>query len=317
MTTLVPNLYRPGTSTPGPGLDTMGVRPLSGQAPPFSAGAPIPPASPSPRAPYPPKPPYPVNPTPVPKPPVDGYVPEKPPYPEPEAPIPPADPSPRAPYPPKPPVSEPGVPPKPPYPEPVDPTKPTQPPPGTAGSQPPGTPGSLGLDFMRQVTPDELVRNQLQGLLDSNSPYMTNARLRGQEFANSRGMLNSSLAAGTSQRSALEAALPIAQSDADVYRAANEGNFQSLNQLRQMRTAAQLEDWLSSESYNRDFNGRLAMLPITNSMDMMSYIQQRALEDPSVYTPEVISGINNFWNQNMFDVLGNYFNIGGGGPNGG
>lgn len=180
----------------------------------------------------------------------------------------------------------------------------------------PATPGSLGLDFMRQITPNELVANQLQGLLDSDSAYMNNARLRGQEFAASRGMLNSSIAAGASQRSALEAAMPIAQSDADAYRTANQGNFESLSQLRQMRTAADLDNWLSSESYNRDFNGRLAMMPIQGSMDMMSYIQQRALEDPSVYTPEVISGINNFWNQNMFDVLGNYFNIGGG-PNGG
>ncbi len=274
----------PGIPKPGLGLDTS-----TGMG-----GAPV-------------KPPYPVNP------------PAKPPYPV----NPPA----------KPPYPVPGVPPKPPYPENgALPTTPQPTPPGTA-TQPPGTapgapvtpgtgqpptgapptPGSLGLDFMRQVTPNELVANQLNSLLDQNGAYMRNARLRGQEQAANRGLLNSSVAAGASQRAALEAAAPIAQADAEVYRQANQGNFESLSQLRQMRTAADLENWLSSESYNREFNGNLAMLPIQSSMDMLAYIQQRAMEDPAVYTPDVISGMNNFFNYNMFDIMNSFFGTGDGG----
>jgi hypothetical protein len=193
---------------------------------------------------------------------------------------------------------------------PVDPTRPQQ-----AGTGTQAGAGALGLDFMRQVTPNELVANQLQGLLESNSPYMQNARQRGVEYAASRGGLNSSIAAGASQRAAIEAGMPIAQSDAGVYRDANQGNFESLSQLRQMRVAGELENWLSSETYNRDFNGRLAMIPINSGADMLQYITQRALEDPAVYTPDVISGFNNFFNLNMQNMFRNFFS--GGKPSGG
>jgi hypothetical protein len=215
-----------------------------------------------------------------------------------------------------------------PIPDPVAPTPaPTPQPPMSTGYPPlpqtptntgnplngaPPTPGSLGLDFMRQVTPNELVQNQLNGLLQSDSPYIKNARQRGAEYAASRGNINSSIGAGASQRAALEAALPIAESDAGVYRDANQGNFESLNELRKMRTAAELDNWLGSESYTRDFNGRLAMIPINSGADMLAYITQRALEDPAVYTPDVISGFNNFFNLNMKDMFKNFFTNGGG-----
>lgn len=171
---------------------------------------------------------------------------------------------------------------------------------------------ALGLDFMRQITPNELVENRMNGLLSGNSPYIRNARQRGVEYAAGRGNINSSIAAGASQRAALEAALPIAESDANAYRDASRGNFESLSQLRQMRTAADLDNWLSSESFTRDFNGRLAMLPIQSSADMLTYITQRALEDPAVYTPDVISGFNNFFNLNMQDMFSNFYGGGGG-----
>ena len=109
-------------------------------------------------------------------------------------------------------------------------------------------PSLLGLDFMRQVTPNELVNNQLNALLQSNSAYMRNAELRGRELANNRGLLNSSIAAGNAQRASLEAAMPIAQADAQVYRDANDQNFQSLSQLRQMRVASELQNWLENEN---------------------------------------------------------------------
>lgn len=229
----------------------------------------------------PPKPPYPVNPVPVPKPPVNG-----------------------TPVTPKPPVVDPGT-------GPGTGRPPVTVPPGTQG-QPPGTPGSLGLDFMRQVTPNELVANQLNNLLSSDSRYIQNARQRGREFAASRGNLNSSIGAGASERAAIEAGLPIAESDAGVYRQANQGNFESLNQLRQMRTAAELDNWLASENYTRDFNERLATLAIESGADMLTYITQRAMEDPAVWTPDVISGYNNFFNLNFRDMFGNFFSGPGG-----
>src|ERR1044072_6087324 len=50
--------------------------------------------------------------------------------------------------------------------------------------------------YVGAVQPDQLVANQLNGLLASNSPYMEQARLSGLNTAAGRGLLNSSIAAG-------------------------------------------------------------------------------------------------------------------------
>lgn len=63
-------------------------------------------------------------------------------------------------------------------------------------------------------SPDATVEDRVRGLLDSDSPYIRAARQRGIETAHSRGLLNSSIAAGSAERSAIEAALPIALQDA-------------------------------------------------------------------------------------------------------
>ena len=71
---------------------------------------------------------------------------------------------------------------------------------------------------LREINADtDTVQGQITGLLDSDSQYMTRARARGTNVANSRGLLNSSLAAGASEASAIDAALPIAQQDAGSY----------------------------------------------------------------------------------------------------
>jgi hypothetical protein len=263
-----------------------------------------------------------TNPVPAPSPaPGTPPLPTVPPAPYPEPAPTPAPPTPQ-PYPELPPGTPPvnGGPAPVPGEGPVGPGTPTLPPapvgppptPGApgSGSPAPGTPPlppGFGLDFMREITPNELVANQLESLLNSNSPYMRNAAQRGAEYAASRGNLNSSIGAGSARRAALEAAMPIAQADAQAYRDANAANFDSLSQLRQMRVAGDIENWLNSESYTREFNGQLAMLPISSSIDMLQYIMQRGMEDPAVYPPDVLSGLANFFNGSMFDILNRFY----------
>lgn len=67
---------------------------------------------------------------------------------------------------------------------------------------------------------DALVENRMTGLLDQGSRYIENARQRGTELAQSRGLLNSSISAGASERAAIEGALPIASQDAASIQAA-------------------------------------------------------------------------------------------------
>lgn len=297
------------------------MSPTSVYGPPLDGEEPVRPGLPGsrfPRQPY-PQPPVTPAPTPVPMP---TPMPTPPLYPEPApptgvTPTPPVSPPPLYPEPTVPSPTNP-VQPRPLYPEgpnmgrPGGPGSGQTPPPNGTGTIPPG----YGLDFVRQPTPNELVANQLDALLRSDSPYMRNAEQRGMEYAASRGNINSSIGAGSARRAALEAAMPIAQADAQVYRDANAANFDAISSLRQMRTAADLENWLSDNSFNREYNGRLAMMPIQSAMDMMTYITQRALEDPAIYTPDVMSGFMNFFNQMTGDWMYNYFG-GGAEPDGG
>lgn len=103
-----------------------------------------------------------------------------------------------------------------------------------------GVRGADNRAYVGDVQGNELVRNQLQGLLDDpSSAYMRNARYRGQELANRRGLGNSSIAAGASQRAAIESGLPIAQADAATYLQSRFKNQDALNEgLMQERDIA-------------------------------------------------------------------------------
>lgn len=140
--------------------------------------------------------------------------------------------------------------------------------------------------------PNELVQSSLEAMLDPSSSYIRNARQRGAEYAASRGGINSSIAAGASERAAIEAAAPLAQ--------------QALA-IQSQRENTQAENWLSEQNFNRSIQGQLALLPVQSSFNMLNMVQQAAIQDPALYTPEVTSGYSNFFQKNMKDILGNYF----------
>lgn len=150
--------------------------------------------------------------------------------------------------------------------------------------------------YVNSPNPNQEVQSSLDYFMDPNSDYIQNARQRGVEYAASRGGLNSSIAAGASERSAMEAAMPLVNQAVD---------------LQKTRDVLAGQDWLDTQAFNRNFQGQIAMMPITNSYNMMAQVQQFALQDPSLYTPDVISGYSNFFNQNMKDVMSSYFSSGG------
>lgn len=69
----------------------------------------------------------------------------------------------------------------------------------------------------RSVEGNQLVANQLSGLLSGGSAYMQNATRAGLSRASARGNLNGSMSAGAAQRAAIDAGLPIAAQDASWY----------------------------------------------------------------------------------------------------
>lgn len=96
-------------------------------------------------------------------------------------------------------------------------------------SQAQGIQGADNRAYTRQVTGNELVQNQMTGLMNRGGAYMRNAAQRGLETANRRGLLNSSIASGAAERSSLEAAMPIAQADAATYGRTQAENMEALN----------------------------------------------------------------------------------------
>lgn len=83
------------------------------------------------------------------------------------------------------------------------------------------------------VNQNETVQGQLTGLLENQNPYMKVAEGKALQQANSRGILNSTMAVGAAQKANIEAALPIAQQDAQAHRQQSLVNQDATNQANQ------------------------------------------------------------------------------------
>lgn len=136
------------------------------------------------------------------------------------------------------------------------------------------------------------VLGTLEQTVGSGSSYIQNARRRGMETAATRGGINSSIAAGAAERSALEAAQPLVQQAVSI----DQSNWQLGQQ-------AQYDNWLAQQNFGRALYGQ----QFSSSLDMLNYLQQAAVNDPELYTPEVTSGFSNFFQKNTQDILNRYF----------
>lgn len=85
--------------------------------------------------------------------------------------------------------------------------------------------------YTRDVTPDELASIQLSKLLSKDSPLAQRAYTEGMQYANRRGLLNSSLAAESAFGAWVDRASPIAESDASKYTNVADQNLAYKNQF--------------------------------------------------------------------------------------
>ncbi len=86
------------------------------------------------------------------------------------------------------------------------------------------------------------VGKQLTGLLGKSSPYLTAARTGAMKTANSRGLLNSSIAAGAGENAAIKSALPIASQNADQISQQNLQAGQFGHEAKQLGTQLQSQE---------------------------------------------------------------------------
>ena len=84
-----------------------------------------------------------------------------------------------------------------------------------------------------QLTDDDTVEGRVSKLIQKNSPLMQSAITRANQVSNSRGLINSSLAAGETQRAVLDYATPIASQDASTSFQAKQLNQNAGNTANQ------------------------------------------------------------------------------------
>lgn len=97
--------------------------------------------------------------------------------------------------------------------------------------------------------PTMTVQGQLEQLLASDSPLMQQARASAMKEANSRGLVNSSMAAQSGEEAAISSALPIAQQDASTYFQQQGQNLAAENVVAQ--GTQQFENQQSLADYNQ------------------------------------------------------------------
>lgn len=99
---------------------------------------------------------------------------------------------------------------------------------------------SVGIDPERRTidAAKESVAGQLDSLLKSGSPLLERARAGATQTANSRGLVNSTMAAQAGEAAAIDAALPIANADANIYGTAARDNQAAGNTALQISADA-------------------------------------------------------------------------------
>ena len=91
------------------------------------------------------------------------------------------------------------------------------------------------------VTPGQMVEDRTAKIVAEDSPIMQLARSRAEQQANSRGLINSTIAAGAGQTAVLDAATGIAKQDAATEAAAATANAKAANDMQLANQDAQIK----------------------------------------------------------------------------
>lgn len=143
------------------------------------------------------------------------------------------------------------------------------------------TPDKLPIEVVQQIqaafagqqlpSASQTTMGFMDDLLNKEGSYITNARRRGLEQANSRGMMNSSIAAGASQRSALEAAQPILNQIMGLNNQREGQDFQARQNA--INQAFGLTQNRENQQFQRDMTG-MGMAHDFASQDKQAAIRQ-------------------------------------------
>lgn len=101
-----------------------------------------------------------------------------------------------------------------------------------------GTTPSTYTPTLGTVSDKETVAGHVNDLLSADNPIMQTARSQAAQAANSRGLLNSSMAVQAGEQAAINSALPIATQDAATFHDTSVRNQQAQNEAGQFNAGA-------------------------------------------------------------------------------
>lgn len=178
--------------------------------------------------------------------------------------------------------------------------------------------GERGLDRTHDFSMQDARQQWQSGESQLDRDWQSNEALRDRDWRSTEAQLDRELT--TAERQAMqawqsgEAALTrdqqviMANLQEEMARAQRQWTAEQ-NQLDrdQQLTMAEVQNWLANESFMRDFNAQLATMPINNTANLLNFISQQAITNPEIYTPDIVSGMSEFFTTNAMDVLSRYF----------
>lgn len=153
------------------------------------------------------------------------------------------------------------------------------------------------------VTDDMTVEKRLNRLLSSDSPLLQQARAKAMQTANSRGLLNSSLAAGAGEEAAISQALPIATTDANTFFQQARANQEAQNAANIAAANAANNAAIARSGY--DAQAKLAELSNTAAS---SRLEQQAQYDASLLDKKLAVENSSRSSDNLWKFGADYIN---------
>jgi hypothetical protein len=153
------------------------------------------------------------------------------------------------------------------------------------------------------VGPSQTVASNVKDIISDNSPLMQQAETRANQRMNQRGLLNSSIAVGAGQSALYDAALPIAQADAQTQARAGEFNAgaQQQTSLANQNSQNQMAQFNAGETnkfvmQNVDSTTKTALANIQANYQML---MQSSGDASRLYQQMVTNAANIMSNKDM------------------
>ena len=145
----------------------------------------------------------------------------------------------------------------------------------------------------RDITAKETVSGQLNDLLSQDSKYMQSAKANAMEKANSRGLINSSMAVGAGQKAAIDSALPIATSDANINANAGQEAQQAGHQVQLTGYQGDINAALQTQQSAEQRKNAATQGLIQSSINTQQGTIQRDLNTQNIEANKALQAQNN------------------------